>query len=454
MILNSLRRVYELARRYAASTSVREVGFTFITRCTAAGAGLAVNFALARVLGADGTGVFYIASAITGVVALVARVGLDNVVVRTVGVYVSRGRKSLARSAFNTAISMVCIVGLLGTGLFYLLLAFDFHRIFGDPALKGPLLILLASAIPLALVQVEAGGLKGLGNAAEGVAVNSAAIPLLTAPLVVVLGQAYSVSGAAAAKAIAAGLVAAGGYWRWSSNLSAQEQRGVHDSGSDRTESHPTEDVPTSWRELLASGIPLFLASSLHLVISWTDTLVLGIFHESTAVGVYEIALRMSTVVTYVLVAINAVVAPRYAALWSDGDTEDLESLARTVLVASAILSSFVGIGLVVFSTPLLGLFGSEFVAGEGPLHILLVGQWVNAATGSVGYLLIMTGRERLMRNTVAAAALANVLLNLVLVPPLGAVGAALATSCAFVVENIYALWLTRQELDLAITPF
>ena len=56
----------------------------------------------------------------------------------------------------------------------------------------------------------------------------------------------------------------------------------------------------------------------------------------------------------------------------------------------------------------MMSLFGPEFRAGGPVLTILAAGQYVNVLTGSVGYLLMMTGNERLVRNNMAVAALLN----------------------------------------------
>ena len=65
----------------------------------------------------------------------------------------------------------------------------------------------------------------------------------------------------------------------------------------------------------------------------------------------------------------------------------------------------------------LLGIFGPEFICGKQILIILCVGQFINVSTGSVGQILAMTNREKLLRISVLSGTVLNLLLNITLVP-------------------------------------
>ena len=82
----------------------------------------------------------------------------------------------------------------------------------------------------------------------------------------------------------------------------------------------------------------------------------------------------------------------------------------------------------------MLAIFGADFEVADTALVILAVGQLVALASGPVGAVLVMTGRERLQRDAAAAAVAVNLVGNLVLVPTYGMVGAASATAVALIV--------------------
>ena len=106
---------------------------------------------------------------------------------------------------------------------------------------------------------------------------------------------------------------------------------------------------------------------------------------------------------------------------------------------------------LVLLAAPgfILQLFDAQFAEGAWLLRILALGQLVNVATGSVGYLLMMTGHEKLMRNNIAVWAVVNLAGNLVLVPRYGTVGAAVSTAFCLAFMNIVSYVLVRQKLKI-----
>ena len=140
-----------------------------------------------------------------------------------------------------------------------------------------------------------------------------------------------------------------------------------------------------------------------------------------------------------VLISANAIAAPMYASLWARGRLEDLAELARRVTIWVFWPTLLVSIVLAVDAKPILGLFGSQFPAGSSILRVLLVGQLISAAVGSVGYLMTLTGHQREAAHVYGGVALLHLAVNAVTIPLLGAIGAAVATSFSI---SIWSLWL------------
>ena len=90
----------------------------------------------------------------------------------------------------------------------------------------------------------------------------------------------------------------------------------------------------------------------------------------------------------------------------------------------------------------IMALFGSQFRRGGTVLLILGVGQAIIVFAGSVGTLLMMSGHEKKVRNSNLLAALACVGAAGVLVPRLGAIGAAISVSGSLILRTIMrSLW-------------
>jgi O-antigen/teichoic acid export membrane protein len=198
---------------------------------------------------------------------------------------------------------------------------------------------------------------------------------------------------------------------------------------------------------LLKSGAPFLWLAVANMAIMWTDIIVLGLWTDPATVGIYGIAQRVATTLTFLLLAANSVTAPRFATLHARGDHAALQHLASRSALWLAVAATPLVAVLLLLPGKVMGFFGDAFVIGHPALQILVAGQFVNVLTGSVGYLLMMTGHERDLRNIVFVSATANVLGNLVLVPALGMIGAAIATAGSLAFMNIGAYVAVRRRL-------
>lgn len=201
----------------------------------------------------------------------------------------------------------------------------------------------------------------------------------------------------------------------------------------------------TWWRVAL----PLLLFDGSYVVLSQTDTLMLGTMLDAKAVGIYSAALKTASWVPFILGAVNAIAAPMFASLHAQGDHQGLQRLVSTIARWMFYPALAIAVGLTVGAEPILQLFGPEFVAAKESLIVLIVGQLVNVGSGSVGYLLMMTGYQVESALVMGVSALVNVVLNLIGIHYLGVLGAALATALSMALWNIWLHRIVVQRLDV-----
>jgi O-antigen/teichoic acid export membrane protein len=309
--------------------------------------------------------------------------------------------------------------------------------LFAKPDLTPLLRWMALAVVPAALLSLQAQGLQGLKRIRDSSLVGNIGVPLISLVGVVVLAPRWGAVGATWAYALGAILTMGFGIWRW--------RQALHGVGN----VVPRFDTSV----LLQSSIPLFWVASLQLVMSWASTVSLGLLADSADVGIFSAANRTAMLTSFVLMAVNSISAPKFAALHKQGDLATLGEIARKsaklmALVASPVLAIFI-----LFPTSVMSIFGSQFASGATVLSILAVGQFVNVVTGSVGWILIMCGYERLMRNNIAICAGLSVALNLLLVPPLGAIGAAIATAATLSLQMLIAAVMVWQKLGVLTVP-
>lgn len=192
-----------------------------------------------------------------------------------------------------------------------------------------------------------------------------------------------------------------------------------------------------STRGLFSVALPL---SAINLTLLCNDVfsvLILSWFHSTEQVAYLGVCGRLMLLVGFILHAVNRTNEARFAALSKLEDRKEI----RRVYIAATVISSVTAlpaiIVIAIFGRYLLQLFGSEFEAAYPTLLVLLAGQFVNAALGPSGNLLIMDEGHRKAALVSAKSVVLFFVLALALSPPFAAVGAAVAVSVSLVYRKV-----------------
>lgn len=185
---------------------------------------------------------------------------------------------------------------------------------------------------------------------------------------------------------------------------------------------------------ILRYAVPTALAGALGNYAVWVDRFFLGYFRPAAEVGLYQAAAQVAGLFALILTAFNAILGPMIAEAAS---SRDVTGMATTFKAATkwGVYLSTPAVLVVVFASRdvLVAVFGSGYADASRVLLILLGGQFVNLATGAVGITLMLTGHQRRWLAITALGAVVNAVLNVLLIPPLGAEGAAIATATTLV---------------------
>ncbi|MFN2371623.1 MAG: flippase [Candidatus Krumholzibacteriia bacterium] len=412
--------------------------WAFALRVVGAVVGFGFNVLLARALGADGAGIYFLALTVTTIAAVVARLGLDNTMLRRVAAAVDRGDWAEAAGVYRTAMGMSLVGGAALAAVLFLLTPLLAEHVFRLPDLAPTLRIMVLAVPVFALLTLQAEAVKARKQVAAATFLQGVGVPLVG---LAALGLLFvridspvwvaSVYLGSTALNLALGTV----IWR-------RGRRGF--AGA---------PVPVAPRTLLASSLPLMNVAVLALVTSWASTLALGLWATAADIGHFGAAQRCAVLTSFILVAVSSIAAPKFAALHEQGRTAELRRLVRQSAGLTFALSSPVLLVLVLAPRTVMGLFGEGFAAAGPLLVILAAGQYVNAFTGTVGHLLMMTGLEKPMRNVTLAVAALTIALNVVLVGPWGGVGAATATAMGVATQNVAFVFVVRRHLGFWALP-
>ncbi|WP_169303050.1 flippase [Thalassotalea mangrovi] len=199
-------------------------------------------------------------------------------------------------------------------------------------------------------------------------------------------------------------------------------------------------------KSILSLSFPMFLSGSVWLVMSHTDTIMIGTFLGPEDVGVYAIVVKVALLSSFVLTSINSVLAPKIAEVYYGGREKDLIKIARKSSKLIFYSTSPILLFIILLGHEILDGFGSEFNVGYYPLVLLALGQFINSICGSVGYFMNMTGHQKTFNKIVLFSGALNIALNYLLIPLYGLIGAALASLIANTAWNVSSLIFIKKK--------
>jgi O-antigen/teichoic acid export membrane protein len=178
-------------------------------------------------------------------------------------------------------------------------------------------------------------------------------------------------------------------------------------------------------REWMAVALPIMIGNVAQVVINRAGLLILGAMADMESVGFFSAATRRANLNVFVLGAVNTIAAPMLAAAFHGGRPEQFRLLMRKAMLWSVLGSLPLFVFMMIWPGWLLHFFGPRFTGAAALLRILALGQFIHAATGPVGFGLIMSDREVSFAASTTVVAGLTIVASVVLIPLYGAVGAA-----------------------------
>ncbi len=394
-----------------------------------------ISLLLARQLQPEGYGSYVFVVSLVTLIALPVNAGIPRLLVREVAKYQVDDRWNLMRGLLRRGHQVTMLLSVLILFVIIILCSVKASWNIDD---QWTLLLLAVPLIPLmALRNLRSSVLQGLRKVVQGQmpemvvqpSVFLAGISFLLA--IGMLSPAWTIVARVGASFVSFGV----GTWLLLKMLPVE----VHEATPEY------EDKP--WLRAL---VPFTLLAGVSILSSETIIVLLGIFADIKDVGLYRVASSGALFVSLPLMIVNSVISPYVSRLYHEGDMKRLQVMAtksaRVVLVCALPFSLlFVFQGDRVLDL----LFGKEYLAAHAALVILTVGHIVNAAMGSVGLLLTMTGHERQTLNGLLMALGVTVVFSAALIPLYGTVGAAIASTLSLITWNVYLYKQVYEQLRI-----
>ncbi len=415
----------------------RLAGTVFLIRVIAAALAFLSNVLFARWMGTFEFGVFVYVWTWVLLIGQALDLGLSTAAQRFIPEYRERGLIELLRGYIShsrwIAVGVAIAIAAMCAGLVRLLTPhIDAYNII-------PLYIACIALPAYALANVQDGIARSYDWVGLGIVPTYIVRQLL---LTVLMAGAYF--GGLPVDAVSAMVLSVAAIW-----LPALLQMFVLDRRlAKRIEPGPKAQNVKLW---ITTALPILLAEGFYLLLTHADLLMLQQFRPPEDVAVYYAAVKTLALVAFIYFSIAATTAHRVAAYHAAGDTEGLANFMRKAIALTFWPSVVATVVLLAFGKPILSLFGPQFTEGYHLMFILAVGLLARAAIGPMERFLNVIGKQGINALIYGGAFAVNIVLCLVLIPPLGAAGAAIAISTALVVETVALVVLLKKQMGLNI---
>lgn len=196
-------------------------------------------------------------------------------------------------------------------------------------------------------------------------------------------------------------------------------------------------------------AFPVFLVEGFYVLVSSIDILFVGALMRPEDTAIYFASAKILALVHFVYFAVKAAVSHRYTAFHQAGDKQAFQSFVQKTVTWTFWPSLLIGLVMCVLGKFFLMLFGPEYVEGQVLLWILVAGIVIRSSVGPAEALLVMAGKQNICAGAYAVTLGVNVILNFILIPMYGLVGAAIATTIAFGIESLTLHMAARYTLGI-----
>ncbi len=205
-------------------------------------------------------------------------------------------------------------------------------------------------------------------------------------------------------------------------------------------------------KSLFSFSFWIFLTASGFTIFATADTILIGYYLSNADVGIYRVAYQITGAVLFIATALNTALFPRMSRWNTDGDLLSISSALTRAISFSLMLAIPVVVGGIILGDRLLYyLYGADFVAGTSALVVLLVMQIFSVF---VTLQILCLNAMNYPKNSFIATSLAaviNIGLNIILIPFMGILGAAIATLISVTLNATLSHFLLSRNLKISI---
>ncbi len=205
-------------------------------------------------------------------------------------------------------------------------------------------------------------------------------------------------------------------------------------------------------KKFILFSIPHIPNGILLWVLNLSDRYLITFFLGLSQAGIYSASYNIGNIITAFYMPISFVLFPIVSRYWDNNE----RGMVRKYLEYSTKIFLFLAIpgsiGLYVLSKPLLQILTtSEFVIGGALTFFVAVGYVFLGIFHINSFIISLVEKTKFIPIITAIGGITNIILNIVLIPQIGIIGAAIATLISYLVLSIIVLLWARKEIQYSL---
>jgi O-antigen/teichoic acid export membrane protein len=202
----------------------------------------------------------------------------------------------------------------------------------------------------------------------------------------------------------------------------------------------------------LRYGLPLTPNAAIAWIINSSDRYIIGYFIGMASVGVYSVAYAMGNLITFFLTPIMVILFPTISKLYEEKSIEEVRNYLKYSLKYFLIFAIPSAFGLSVLAKPSLRILTtSEFVSGSIVVPFVAFGVITFGIFQICIYITHLVKKTKLNVMLLGTSATLNIMLNIILIPYIGILGAAIATFISYGVLALLTVFVSFKYLKFDI---
>lgn len=400
--------------------------FSIALKVLSALSGFLLTFFVAKLLHINEAGQFFTSFSLIILLSALCRVGLDNIVLRHTGES-HTAHESNYRATVTTAIGITLLASVTVLTILLLIIQ-NSNYLFFEGVVNSKTVIILGTSVILFGVNTILGmafqGKKWLSHSVFMITLGTNLLFVFSIYLITPTNVEHTLF----LYMIALALCTIYGITIWQYRFGFSLQN-------------------IDFERIKRAALPLSVIVIIGQMFHWGPQIVIGLYGSAAEVAQYTATYRTAFLISFVLNAVNIVVAPRFAARYRDNDLAGLEIIAKQAVKLTIVMVLPIYLLVMLAPNMFMAIFGDAYQGQSFSLRILATAQVFNVFSGSVAFLLTMTGNERDLRNSMLVTGTFFVIGVILIVPKYGINGAAINTAVISVMLNVINLIYVKSRL-------